>query len=101
MALFLGTPANDGDGTDATLVDIVGAIGVNGDGGPWDYTDSYLCRLIGEGPNTTWTASEWLVPGIDALQDSNGDDTVETGLIQAATTPGAHTVCAAPVTGSR
>ncbi|MEM9347436.1 MAG: lamin tail domain-containing protein [Planctomycetota bacterium] len=91
VALFLadggGTDgAATGDGSDATLVDLYGVIGVDGTGQPWDYTDGYAFRNPGQGPNSTFTASEWTIGGADSLE--TGDDTEELALILSLTTPG-------------
>ena len=88
LALFLGQ--GTGDGSDATLVDIYGVLGVDGSNQTWEYTDSYVTRSAAATPNPTFTESEWTIAGVDALEDAGGD-TVELALIQAETTPGVHT----------
>ena len=51
--------AATGDGSDATIVDMYGVIGVNGDGEVWDYTDSYAVRNRKVTmPNATFTPIE-------------------------------------------
>lgn len=88
-ALFLG-PAT-GDGSDATLIDVYGVIGVDGTGENWEYTDGFSYRLPSiTAANTTWTASEWSVGGANSLE--TGDDVTELALILESTTPGTHTV---------
>ena len=95
LALFLG--AATGDGTNATLVDIVGAIGVDGTGEDWEYTDSYMYRC-GDTASTTWTLADWFVAGPNALEDV--DDTAEEANLLAFTTPGTHAGCGEPALGT-
>jgi len=58
-AYFLYT---GGDHTSGTLVDIYGALDTDGTGEPWDYKDSRAMRnATASGPNTIWTASEWVI----------------------------------------
>ena len=90
IALFLGVAT--GDGSDATLVDIYGEIGVDGTGQVWEYTDSYAQRLVNTA-NPLFDASEWNIPGPNALEDPNGDDTVELQLILGLTNPGVYEPC--------
>ena len=90
IVLYLGQAT--GDGSDATLVDILGVIGVNGDGEPWDYTDSYITRNAGALASQTFVEADWTGPGADGLEDV--DDAAETVQLQTLTTPGSH-VCAA------
>jgi hypothetical protein len=95
VLLFLG--AATGDGTDATLVDIYGVKGVNGDGEDWDYTDGYSYRLGTSGNNGVWDANDWFVGGLNALEAGcGGDDTCETANLQTLTTPGTHGTSAGP-----
>ncbi|MEM9019982.1 MAG: lamin tail domain-containing protein [Planctomycetota bacterium] len=89
VALFLG-PAT-GDGSDATLVDIVGVIGTDGTGEPWEYDDSYAFRNFNvTSPNSTFTASEWTFAGANALigEDAAGHVAV--------TDPGTHSFVPEP-----
>jgi hypothetical protein len=85
QVLFLG--AATGDGTDATIVDIVGVIGVDGTGQPWEHLDTWgyrnadICNA-----NTTWTASEW------TIQPPNSGDGMTAEEWAAVTTPGYHDV---------
>jgi hypothetical protein len=90
LALFLG--AATGDGSDATLVDVYGVIGVDGTGQPWEYTDSYSYRNanITQG-NATFTLAEWTIAGPDALEDPGGDDLIEEQNLLDYTDPGTHT----------
>ena len=68
--LYLGAATLDG--SDATLVDIVGVIGTDGTGEPWEYLDTWMVRnsgvLVG---NTTWTQSEWTQGAVNALDDAD------------------------------
>ena len=51
-----------GDHTTGTLVDTYGAIDTDGTDEAWEYTDSRAMRnSTASGPNTTWTASEWII----------------------------------------
>lgn len=49
-----------------TVVDYMGAIGVDGSGEAWEYKDGWMYRNNGTGPNTTFTLSEWAFSGVDA-----------------------------------
>lgn len=52
----------DGDNTTGTLIDIYGVKDQDGTGFPWEYLDGRAFRVPGVlTPNTTWTASEWVV----------------------------------------
>lgn len=84
-ALFLG--AATGDGSDATLVDVYGEIGVDGTGMAWEYTDGYSYRLTAVA-NPVFTLAEWFVGGANSLE--TGDDVEELALILSLTTPGVH-----------
>lgn len=90
----VGTSAGGpGDGSDGCIVDVYGEWDTDGTGEPWEYTDGYSFRC-GSGPLSVWTACDWFVAGVDSLQDPNGDDTVELGLLQSLTTPFTHVGCA-------
>lgn len=92
-ALYLG--AATGDGTDATLVDTYGVIGVDGTGEVWEYTDGYSFRNPDiMSPNTTFTASEWTFGGANSLE--TGDDVEELELILELTNPGTHNMVPEP-----
>ncbi len=41
------------------IIDIYGALGVDGFGTAWEYSRGWAYRLPGFGPNTTFTLSEW------------------------------------------
>jgi hypothetical protein len=88
-ALFLG--AATGDGSDATLIDVYGEIGVDGTGMVWEYTDGYSYRLTATA-SPTFDAAQWFIGGANSLEDAGGDDVVELALILSLTTPGTH-VC--------
>ncbi|MHC4317684.1 MAG: lamin tail domain-containing protein [Planctomycetota bacterium] len=94
IALFLG-PAT-GDGSDATLLDVYGVIGVDGSGEVWEYTDGYSYRYGGASQTATFDPSEWFFGGKNSLEDPGGDDAVELELILTFTDPGTH-ICAAMV----
>lgn len=89
VALFLG--AATGDGTDATLIDLYGVIGVDGTGEAWEYTDGFSFRnpSVVTGA-TAFSATQWTIGGANSLEDAGGDDALETALILANTTPGTH-----------
>ncbi|MEO0526561.1 MAG: lamin tail domain-containing protein, partial [Bacteroidota bacterium] len=85
IALFQG-PAT-GDGSDATLIDLYGVIGVNGDDEVWDYTDGFGVRNTNvTSPNASFTPAEWSFGAANSLE--TGDDVTELALILANTTPG-------------
>jgi len=86
IALFFG--AATGDGSDATLHDVYGVLGVDGTGEVWEYTDGFSFRNAGEGPNATFDAAEWTIGGANSLE--TGDDVEELQLILDNTTPGVH-----------
>lgn len=88
VALFLG--AATGDGSDATLVDVYGVIGVDGTGEAWEYTDGYAARLVNTA-NPTFNAAEWTIGGANSLE--TGDDATEADLIRALTDPGLYGPC--------
>ncbi|MHC4093923.1 MAG: lamin tail domain-containing protein, partial [Planctomycetota bacterium] len=95
LALFLadGTGPNGeatGDGSDATLVDVYGVIGVDGTGEVWEYTDGYSYRYGGASATPTFDVNEWFFGGANSLEDPGGDDAVELELILANTHPGTH-----------
>jgi len=51
-----------GDHTKGTLMDIYGKFDTDGTDTAWEYTDSRVMRnATATGPNTTWTASEWII----------------------------------------
>ena len=95
LALFLGAAV--GDGTNATLVDILGEIGVDGTGEDWEHLDSYIYRC-GDTASTVWDTNDWFAAGPNALEDV--DDTAEEANLLAFTTPGVHTGCAEPGVGT-
>lgn len=85
QVLFLG-PAT-GDGSDATIVDIVGEIGVDGTGEAWEHLDTWGSRNADIcASNSTWTASEW------TIQPPDSDDGMTAEQFAAVTSPGTHTV---------
>ena len=89
VALFLGVAAA-GDGSDATLIDVYGVIGVNGDGEPWDYTDSHGEALLRRRLDNL-ERGDWFAPGLNALEGA--DDPAEVLILQAETTPGVNAGC--------
>lgn len=90
VALFSGNAT--GDGSDATIVDVYGVVGVDGTGEDWETMDSYGFRdksVIA--PNGgVFNSGEWFFAGANAL------DGVGPAGIVAATTPGSHTWVPAP-----
>ncbi len=103
IALFLG--AATGDGSDATLVDVYGFVGVDGSGQTWDYTDGFSSRNanVTAGNAGTFVESEWTFGGANAHENSptacGFDDVCEAANILANTDPGTHTFDA-PTCGS-
>ena len=94
IGLFLG--AATGDGSDATLVDVYGVLGVDGSGEDWEYTDGYAFRNADiNTPSATFDLSQWTFSGANGLE--TGDDAEELALILANTTPGTHEFTAVPV----
>ena len=88
IALFQGVAT--GDGSDATLLDIYGVIGVDGSGEVWEYTDGYAQRLVNVA-NPTFDPSEWTIGGANSLE--TGDDVTELDLILQLTNPGLYEAC--------
>jgi predicted extracellular nuclease len=70
---FTGSAVNvNGDDTvalreSAINIDIFGVIGVDGTGQPWEYQDTWFYRNNATVASTTWQASSWSSPGINAL----------------------------------
>ena len=63
----------DGDHTAGTLVDSYGALDTDGTGEAWEYTDSHAIRKVAiTSPNTSWTASEWIINSADTDDTSPG-----------------------------
>ncbi|GAB4544271.1 MAG: hypothetical protein Tsb0013_01270 [Phycisphaerales bacterium] len=93
-ALYFG--AATGDGSDATIQDVYGVIGIDGTGEAWDYTDSYSYSEKSRfAPNAgAWNATNWFVAGANALEDV--DDIAEEANLLAFTTPGTHVWTPAP-----
>ena len=99
LALYLGLAT--GDGSNATLVDVYGVIGVDGTGTNWEYTDSYAYRCGDLANGGVFDAGDWTVPGPDALEAGcGGDDTCETQNLLNLTTPGSHPGCTAAGVGT-
>jgi hypothetical protein len=48
-------------------VDVFGSPGTDGTGQAWEYLDSWSYRVDGTAATTTWTASNWTSPGVNAL----------------------------------
>lgn len=59
-----------------SIIDTYGVAGVDGTGEVWDHLDSYAYRVDGTGPNTTFDAAEWDIPGTNVLDGMsvNGDN---------------------------
>ena len=95
-ALFLGAAVGDGTmdagGNPTPLVDVYGAIGVDGTGTAWEYEDGYSYRCSTTA-STVWIEADWIVGGKNSLEDPGGDDVIEEALILALTTPGVHNGC--------
>lgn len=93
IALFLGLAT--GDGSDATLIDVYGVIGVDGTGEVWEYTDGYSYRLPNSLATPVFDPAQWFFGGVNSLEDSGGDDAIERQLILDNTTPAVHN-CGGP-----
>ena len=60
----------------AAIYDLLGEIGVDGTGTAWESLDGWAYRVNGFGPNTTFTASEWIFSGANATDGCDlADDT--------------------------
>lgn len=87
VALFDG-PAT-GDGSDASIVDVYGVIGVDGTDEVWEYTDGFSVRMpTVVAPSSTFMESEWTFGGVDSLQGA--DESESLTLLRERTTPGTH-----------
>lgn len=65
IILYLNTVVND----------LLGEIGVDGTGMAWETLDGWAYRVDGDGPNTTFSASEWTFSGPNAIDGCDlGDD---------------------------
>lgn len=51
---------------DGAVVDVIGEVGVDGTGMPWEYLDGWAYRVDATGPNPVFTISEWTFSGINA-----------------------------------
>ncbi len=99
VLLYLG--AASGDGTNATLLDAYGLIGVDGTGTSWEYTDSYSARCGSVANAGSFTTLDWDIPGQGALLfGCGGDDTCEAANLVAMTSPWSHPGCVPVQTGS-
>jgi hypothetical protein len=93
VAIFLGLAT--GAGPHANLVDVLGVVGVDGSGQPWEYTDSFARRngnVVSANP--VFNAAEWIFGGPGFLE--TGGDPTDLVQIQNNTFPGAHD-CTPPV----
>jgi len=62
----------------AAVVDIYGEVGTDGTGEAWEYLDSRAYRKSTvTSPNTTWTASEWVIESANVLDMTPGVHTVD------------------------
>ena len=60
---------------DGAVVDVMGVVGEDGTGMPWEYLDGWMYRKDGTGPNTTYTLSEWTFSGINATDGETSNAT--------------------------
>ncbi len=98
IALFFGV--GTGDGTDATMVDVYGELGIDGTGTAWENTDSYSYRCGDVANAGVFAIGDWFVAGADFLETGcAGDDVCELAALLAQTTPGVHVGCGAPSIG--
>ncbi|PWJ22149.1 endonuclease/exonuclease/phosphatase family protein [Jannaschia seohaensis] len=49
------------------VVDVFGAVGTDGTGEPWEYTDGWAYRDPGAAPSVTFDPADWTFSGVDAL----------------------------------
>ncbi|MED6334022.1 MAG: hypothetical protein VYE81_01375 [Planctomycetota bacterium] len=92
LALFLG--AATGDGSDATMVDVYGVLGVDGSGESWEYTDAYSYRCGDSANGGVFDEGDWVFGGANALEAGcGGDDACEAQNMLDLTTPGVHVGC--------
>ncbi len=62
-----------GDHNSGTLIDAYGVIDEDGTGKDWEYLDSKAVRKRSVGsPNSTWTASEWVITSADVVNMTPG-----------------------------
>jgi predicted extracellular nuclease len=69
---FTGGGSINGDDSvvlrlNTTDIDVFGAPGTDGTGQPWEYLDTWFYRNNATAASTTWQASSWSSPGINAL----------------------------------
>lgn len=88
IALYLGVAT--GDGSDATLLDVYGVIGVDGTGEVWEYTDGYSTRLVNTA-NPVFDPAEWTIGGVDSLD--GGDEAADIAALLSLTDPGIYGPC--------
>ena len=87
--LYLGSAT--GDGSNGTVVDAYGVVGVDGTGESWEYMDSYARRNFNvNSPNTTFTLGEWTFAGVNAL------DGASPATIASLTNPSVHNFTPTP-----
>ena len=76
-----GVIAVNGDDTvilylNGVIEDSIGEIGVDGTGETWDHVDGWAYRIDGFGPNATFSDTEWIFSGANALDGCDlADDT--------------------------
>jgi predicted extracellular nuclease len=58
-----------------TVVDLYGDINVDGSGQTWEYADSWAYRANGSSPGTSFSTSDWIIPGPDALDGASDNAT--------------------------
>lgn len=99
LLLYLG--AASGDGSNALLVDSFGQEGVDGTGSAWEYTDSYAQRCGDQANAGLFLASDWNLPGPNALEDGCGDDDAcEAATLAVLTNPWTHSGCSSSAPGT-
>ena len=89
IVLYLG--AATGDGSDATLLDVYGEVGIDGSGTAWEYMDGYSYRLGDTANGGVFDINDWFIGGANSLEEGcGGDDVCETTNLQNLTTPWVH-----------
>ncbi len=77
VAIFDGLAT--GDGSDATMIDVYGVVGVDGSGEVWEYTDGFSFRNpdVLKGNGGAFADGEWTFGGANSLEDPGFDDVIE------------------------
>ncbi len=64
---------------DSVVIDVFGEIDVDGSGQPWEYTNGWVYRKNGTGPDgNTFVLDNWIFSGLDALTGETSNSTAAT-----------------------